>query len=91
MKKALPPNRVRVLMVRLRQLSESPTLDDLRDQPGNCHELSQNRAGELALSLDGLFRLIFAPPEPIPKKPDGGLDWAAVIAVEIIEIVDYHF
>lgn len=90
MKKALPPNRARVLKLRLRQLSESPTLEDLRGQPGNCHELTQDRAGQLAISLDGLFRLIFEPTEPIPKKPDGGLDWGQVVSVEIIEIVDYH-
>lgn len=90
MKKALPPNRARVLKIRLRQLSESPVLEDLRGQPGSCHELTQDRAGQLAISLDGLFRLIFEPVEPIPRKPDGGLDWNEVVAVEIIEIVDYH-
>jgi proteic killer suppression protein len=90
MRKSLPPNRERVLKNRLRQLTESPTLEFLRDQPGNCHELTQDRAGQLAIALDGLFRLVFEPVEPIPRKPDGGLDWSEVVAVEIIEIVDYH-
>ena len=90
MRKSLPPNRERVLKVRLRQLTESPTLEILRGQPGHCHELTQDRAGQLAVSLDGLFRLVFAPQEPIPHKPDGGLNWNEVIAIEIIEIVDYH-
>jgi proteic killer suppression protein len=90
MRKSLPPNRERVLKVRLRQLTESPTLEALRGQPGHCHELTQDRAGQLAVSLDGLFRLVFVPQEPFPRKPDGGLDWNEVIAIEIIEIVDYH-
>jgi len=90
MRKSLPPNRERVLKVRLRQLTESPPLEALRGQPGHCHALTQDRAGQLAVALDGLFRLIFAPQEPIPRKPDGGLNWNEVIAVEIIEIVDYH-
>jgi proteic killer suppression protein len=90
MRKSLPSNRERVLKVRLRQLTESPTLEGLRGQPGSCHELTQDRAGQLAVSLDGLFRLIFEPIEPIPRKPDGGLNWNEVVAVEIIEIVDYH-
>jgi proteic killer suppression protein len=91
MRKSLPSNRERVLKIRLRQLSESPTLESLRNQPGNCHELAQERDGQPAVSLDGLFRLVFEPAEPIPRKPDGGLDWSNVIAVEIVEIVDYHF
>lgn len=90
MRKVLSPNRERILKVRIRQLTESPTLDILRGQPGHCHELTQDRWGQLALSLDGLFRLIFKPIEPIPRKPDGGLDWNAVRAIEIIEIIDYH-
>ena len=90
MRKSLPSNRERVLKVRIRQLTESPTLEGLRGQPGNCHELTQDRAGQLAISLDGLFRLIFEPTEPIPRKSDGGLNWNEVVAVEIIEIVDYH-
>ena len=90
MRKSLPSNRERVLKVRLRQLTESPTLEALRGQPGHCHELTQDRADQLAVSLDGLFRLVFTPTEPIPRKSDGGLNWSEVIAVEILEIVDYH-
>jgi len=90
MRKSLPPSRERILKIRLRQLTESPTLESLRGQPGHCHELTQNRTGQLALSLDGPFRLIFEPMAPIPRKPDGGLDWDEIVAVEIIEIIDYH-
>jgi proteic killer suppression protein len=28
--------------------------------------------------------------DPVPRKPDGGLDWAAVSAVEVLEIADTH-
>jgi hypothetical protein len=36
-------------------------------------------------------RLIFAPAhEPVPRKPDGGLDWTQVTAVCILDVEDYH-
>ena len=34
---------------------------------------------------------IFRPAEdPIPRKPDGGLDWAKVKSIIVLEVVDYH-
>ena len=66
-------------------------LDDLRALPGRYHELGQNRKGQLAVNLDQPYRLVFEPAdEPVPRTPDGGLDWSAVTAVRILEVVDYH-
>ncbi|MDR1962360.1 MAG: hypothetical protein LBQ50_01110 [Planctomycetaceae bacterium] len=66
-------------------------LEMLRFYPGHYHELIGNRWGQLAVSLGGRSRLIFEPGTlPRPEKPDGGLDWSKVTAVEIIEITDYH-
>jgi len=66
-------------------------LEDLRMLPGNWHELKGDRKGQLACSLLGRNRLIFTPADnPRPTKPDGGLDWSRVTAVENIEIEDYH-
>jgi proteic killer suppression protein len=45
----------------------------------------------LAVYLDGPWRLIFEPAnDPVPKKPDGGLDWTQVTVIRILEVRDYH-
>lgn len=75
----------------MKQLQAADTLADMRLLPGRCHELRGDRAGELAVSLDGPYRLIFQPAnDPIPTLPDGGLDWSQVTAICIIEVVNYH-
>lgn len=80
------------LMQRLVELQAADTLDDLGRLPSaRCHELSQDRAGQLAVDLIHPKRLIFSPNHnPSPTKPDGGLDWTKVTSVVIVEIVDYH-
>lgn len=58
---------------------------------GRCHELKGSRAGQLALDLHKGYRLIIEPAdEPLPTKPDGGLDWAEVTAVRVLAVEDYH-
>ena len=71
---------------RLQQLRVAETLAELRLMAGRCHELTGDRAGCLALDLVQPLRLIFEPLDPA----DGPLDWDAVIAVVVLEIVDYH-
>lgn len=81
----------RKITLRLQQLGAAPTLAAMRDLPGRCHELTEDRKGELAVDIHDGFRLVFRPSEnPPPTKPDGGLDWSAVESVTVIEIVDYH-
>lgn len=81
----------RKTMGRLRDLEAAPCLQDMRTLPGNCHELDADRAGQLAIEVGGGKRLILEPVDnPTPKKPDGGLDWAAVKAVRILALLDYH-
>ena len=76
---------------RLAQLEAAPSLEDLRDMPGRCHELVGNRKGTLSVDLHGPYRLLFMPSaNPPPRKPDGGLDWSRVDAVTIIDIIDTH-
>jgi len=66
-------------------------LEDVRNTPGRCHELTGNRAGELTLDLDGPYRLVFKPAHnPLPTKHDGGLDWTQVTAVIILGVEDTH-
>jgi len=57
----------------------------------NCHELTGDRKGELAVDVSANYRMIFEPDhDPIPKKEDGGLNWEEVTKIQINEIEDYH-
>ncbi len=59
--------------------------------PYRCHELVANRKGQLSVDLDHPYRLIFTPNhKPLPTRDEGGLDWAKVTAITIIEIADPH-
>jgi len=56
-----------------------------------CHELTADRKGQISVDLQHPYRLLFIPANvPLPRKPDGGLDWSAVTEIEIIEITDTH-
>ena len=90
-KKELGQVGAKILLTRLHQLESEPNLEKLRFYPGKYHELTGDRWGQLAVSLEGLTRLVFEPNhDPRPIKPDGGLNWSAVTSVMIVEIVDYH-
>lgn len=83
--------RAKRLRQRLDDLRAATCLDDLRNLPGNCHELRDNLAGTLSLDLDHPYRLLFVPAhDPIPRKADGGLDWKQITNVEIIGVEDTH-
>lgn len=76
---------------RLQELTAAATLDDMRALPGRCHELTGDRQGHLSVRLDDRHRLLFRPASnPPPARPDGGLEWSAMTAVVVTEIVDYH-
>ena len=76
---------------RLQDLEAAASLEDMRSLPGACHELSGDRAGQLAIRVGGGKRLILEPASiPAPAKPDGGLDWPEVSAVRVVAIHDYH-
>jgi plasmid maintenance system killer protein len=80
-----------VLRRRLDDLDAADTLDDMRHLPGRCHELRHDRAGQLSLDLVHPQRLIFVPiDDPVPLKPDGGLDWQQVKSIRILGIQDTH-
>jgi proteic killer suppression protein len=80
------------LQQRLAELKAAETLEDIRWlPPARCHELSQDRKGQVAVDLVQPKRLIFEPDHnPVPRKPDGGLDWPHVTRIRVIEIIDYH-
>ena len=77
---------------RLDEFDAATELEMIRKLPGaGCHELTGNLKGKLAVNLDHPYRLIFEPAnDPVPKKPDGGLDWTKVTAITVLEILDYH-
>ena len=74
---------------RLFQLGSVATLEEMRHLPGDCHELTGDRRGELAVRLHGGYRLIFRPGHP-PTGGSAGLDWSSVTEVIVTEIEDYH-
>ena len=81
-----------LLRQRLDELAALKYLEEIRPFPApRCHELRENRKGQLAVDLEYPKRLIFKPEHnPIPIKNNGGLDWTKITAVKIIEIKDYH-
>jgi proteic killer suppression protein len=88
----LGEKRARKLKQRLMELQAADTLQQIaRVPPPRCHELSADRQGQLSVDLDHPYRLIFIPADdPTPTREDGGLDWARVTAVELLEIADTH-
>ncbi len=83
--------RAKRIRQRLDDLRAANSLEEMRHLPGRCHELIGDRSGTLSLDLDHPYRLIFAPANvPVPRKLDGGLDWAEITAVMIIGVEDTH-
>jgi plasmid maintenance system killer protein len=77
---------------RMEDLQGVDNLAIMRTIPAaRCHELTNNRKGQLAVDVSGQYRLIFLPyHDPIPRKDNGGLDWREVSHIQIMEIEDYH-
>jgi proteic killer suppression protein len=84
--------RAKRLLDRLSQLKAAATLEDFAKLGiGHPHELKGNLAGKLAVAVDQQFRMVFEPAHhPVPKKPDGGLDWPRVTAIRVVAVRDYH-
>lgn len=79
-------------MQRMMELAAAETLADIsRVPPARCHELTGNRKGQLSVDLEHPYRLLFIPAnDPTPALKEGGLDWAAVTEIQIIDITDTH-
>ena len=79
----------RRLQARLADLEASSDVRNL--VAGHPHPLQGDRAGQFALDLNGGRRLVFEPDQvPAPQLAGGGIDWAAVTAIRIVFIGDYH-
>jgi len=83
--------RYKKIRIRLTQLQDAVTLEDIRYLSGNYHELTGDRKGQWACDLDQPYRLVFEPHEnPIPTNEHGQYIWLKIVGIEIIEIVNYH-
>jgi len=82
----------KLLEQRFSELKRAENLEAMRFVPrAKCHELSGDRKGTLSVVLEHPYRLIFEPAnDPVPRKPDGGLDWTQVTAIRILAVEDYH-
>lgn len=77
---------------RLDELDAATNLGVMATLPAaHCEELKGNRAGQFSVRLHDGHRIIFTPDHnPIPVKPDGGVNWTEVTAIRIHSIEDYH-
>lgn len=84
--------RAKKIKQRMEEIASAPNLEVLGKLPGpDCHELSGDRKGQLAVRISGNFRIIFEPDHnPLPVKDDGGLEWQKVTSIRISEVIDYH-
>ena len=80
------------ILLRLQQVADAENLAEFAKLPQTrVHELVANRNEQLSVDVKHPFRLLMAPDHPeTVRKPDGGLDWAAITQVIITEIVDPH-
>lgn len=92
LRKKFGDEQAKLIRRRLSQLENANTLADLRTLPQlRCHELRNNRDGQLSVDVKHPYRLLLLPDhDPVPQKSDGGLDWNQVTAVLIVGIVDTH-
>jgi hypothetical protein len=68
----------------LASLRAASSLAELRHLPGRCSE----RGGHIALRLAGGGVLLFeATGEPQPASSDGGLDWRAILAIRVLDVL----
>jgi plasmid maintenance system killer protein len=86
------PRRAKLIRRRLDDLHAADVLADISSLPqARCHQLIDDREGQLSVDLDHPYRLVFEPAnDPLPVKPDGGLDWTKVTVVMIIDVEDTH-
>jgi len=83
--KVLGKVRAKLYARRIKSMLYAENFEDLKNVPGNFHELLGNRKGQWACNLDQPYRLISKGAEP-----NETVVWANVNKATILEIVDYH-
>jgi toxin HigB-1 len=83
--------RTHKLKLRLSELLNAVTLEDVRHLPGHYQELNNDRKGQWACDLDNNYKLIFQPIEnPVPEDNVGKFIWSEIKAITIVEIIKHH-
>lgn len=92
LQRAYGARRARSIIARLLVLRRADTLSEISTYPPERrHQLTGNRAGQFAVDIDHQMRLIFIPAhDPIPLRPDGGIDTGQITAIIITAVLDYH-
>lgn len=94
MQKTFGAERSRCIRLVMTSLRAAPSLGVFAppfSPPHRCHELTKNRKGMLSLDLDGPNRLIIEPlHQPLPLRPEGGLDWQQVTAIKVLGVENTH-
>ena len=77
---------------RLQNIADAATLEEFSKLPQTrLHQLTGDRHEQLSVDVRHPYRLILVcAHEETPRKPDGGLDWARITKVQVIEITDTH-
>ncbi|MDL2272615.1 type II toxin-antitoxin system RelE/ParE family toxin [Desulfovibrio sp. OttesenSCG-928-I05] len=90
--RAYGKNRAKKLQTRLSDLEAATCLSDISHRPPpRRHELEGDKKGIFSVDLIHPWRLLFTPNHnPIPLKPDGGIDLSLVTSILIIAIEDTH-
>jgi plasmid maintenance system killer protein len=86
------PEMAKRIIQRLDELRAADKLADISHlPPPRLHELIGNRKGQFSIDLKQPYRLLFVPAnDPIPLKPDGGVDLTKVTIVRILGVEDTH-
>jgi plasmid maintenance system killer protein len=92
MQREYGPKTAKALQFRLAVLRAAPTLDHVpKGPPERCHQLTENRDEQFAVSIRDQWRLIFEVDQnPMPRKPDKGIDLTQVTAIVIVEVSDHY-
>ena len=82
----------KVIMRRMAMLMAAPNLAMVPHlPPEKRHELEGGRKGTFGVWIKHPFRIVFVPyHNPLPRKPDGGLDLNQITSIMILSVEDYH-
>jgi len=82
----------RRIALRLQNIRDAANLEELSKLPQTrLHPLVANRKDQLSVDVKHPYRLILeSAHDETPRKPDGGLDWARITKVQVVEITDTH-
>jgi len=82
----------RRIKLRLTNIRDAATLEELSRIPQTrVHQLIGNRNEQISVDIKHPYRLILVcNHDETPRKEDGGLDWARITKMQLIEIADTH-